>query len=153
MSEGINNPIEQRNTGRGNPNAVFIFDEPLNNRQQSLLAYLVNYDDVITVKKSTVNMKDLSALTAKEGVEFALFTRKNERMVVRGGRSSVNINVNKAKELNGGGWRWSGHTHPGVDDFSTLASREDKMILNCFSQNESAIYNSKGRFSLFDKEV
>jgi hypothetical protein len=35
----------------------------------------------VTVKKGDVSMIDLAALTAKEQVEFAMFTRGSERLI------------------------------------------------------------------------
>lgn len=68
----IDSPIEQKHTGKGNPNAILIFDNiSLNNRQQTLLDHLPEYDSRVTVHRDSVNMPDLSALTAKTGDEFA----------------------------------------------------------------------------------
>jgi hypothetical protein len=61
-------------------------------------------------------MKDFSALTANEGVEFALFTKRGERLVVRGDSRSVPLSGERIKKLAKDGWRFSGHTHPGVSD-------------------------------------
>ncbi len=148
----IDSPIERRNTAKGNPNAILIFDRPLNNRQQKLLDNLKEYDSRVIVPKKSVNMKDLSALTAVTGDEFALFTKGNERLVIRGNAKNVNIDIKQAKALNEQGYKWSGHTHPGINsDFST-PSQGDREILECFSQKTSVIYNSKGYFRTFEKE-
>ncbi len=148
----IDSPIEQRNTGKGNPNAIIQFERPLNNRQKRLLNDLQEYDSKVTVSKKDVNMKDLSALTAHTGDEFAMFTKGHERLIIRGASNHVNIDVKKAKELSKQGYKWSGHTHPGTNlDFAT-PSQGDRDILNCFSQQMSAIYNSKGQFRTFEKE-
>ena len=144
-------PIEQRNTGKGNPNAVLIFDVDLNNRQKELLKVLPEFDSNCIIKKNEVNMKDLSALTAKPGVEFAMFTKENSRLIVRGDQSSVNIDVEKALELCQSGYRWSGHTHPGMDFLSIQPSDGDYAILECFKQENAVIYNSKGDFRTFEK--
>ncbi len=93
----IDSPIEQRNTGKGNPNAVLTFGIDLNNRQKQLLALLTEFDSRITVPKKAVNMTDLSALTAYTGDEFALFTKGNERLIIRGNAVSVNIDIEQAK--------------------------------------------------------
>lgn len=155
IMSGINNidsPIEQRNTAKGNPNAILQFDRPLNNRQQKLLDSLPKYDSRLVVKKKSVNMKDLSALTAQTGDEFALFTKGNERLIIRGNAYEVNIDKMAAKSLNENGYRWSGHTHPGTEGISLVASEGDKLVLNQFSQENAVIYNSKGLYSLFNKE-
>jgi hypothetical protein len=97
-------------------------------------------------------MKDLAALTAYTGDEFALFTKKNERLIIRGNKNSVNVDIVKAKKLNEQGYRWSGHTHPGIlTDFAT-PSQGDKDILECFNQTTSVIYNSAGKYRTFEKE-
>ena len=91
----IDIPIEQRNTGKGNPNAVLTFGVELNNRQKKLLEVLTEFDSRVIVLKKSVKMTDLSALTASFG---------------------------------------------------------DQIILRCFSQEISAVYNSKGQYLTFRKE-
>ena len=150
----INNidfPIEQRNTGKGQPNAILHTGRPLNNRQQKLLEQLPGYDSQIIVPKKSVNMKDLSALTAETGDEFALFTKGNERLIIRGNSNSVNIDIAKAKELAEQGYKWSGHTHPGTTPLIMQASDGDYSILDCFNQQYSVIHNSKGEYRTFER--
>lgn len=148
----IEQPIEQKHTGKGNPNAILIFDVELNLRQEKLLELLPEYNSRTIVPKEYVNMADLSALTAKTGDEFAMFTKGNERMVVRGNAHGVNIDTEQAAQLNKEGYRWSGHTHPGTGINTTIPSSGDKEILNCFNQEQSVIYDSKGGFRTFEKE-
>ena len=102
--------------------------------------------------RESVNMADLSALTAKTGNEFAMFTKQSERLVIRGNASKVNIGVEEALILAAEGYRWSGHTHPGVGINVLMPSSGDKEILRCFGQDNSVIYNSKGVFATFGKE-
>ena len=141
--------ISSRNTSRGNPNAINHFDADLNTRQQNLLNQLPDYDSSIIIKKSDVNLNDLSALTAKTGDEFAMFTRGSQRLIVRGGPINVNIDAVRAQALYDAGYKWSGHTHPGTDFNVKMPSPGDKGILNIFKQEQSVIYDSKGRFELF----
>jgi len=147
----IDSPIDQRNTGKGNPNAVLHSGRPLNVRQQKLLDMLPEYNSRATVDKKDVNMKDLSALTAVTGVEFAMFTKGQERLIIRGNNIHVNINPEAAAQLNEQDYTWSGHTHPGYSELCLWASDGDKLILNQFKQETSVIYNSKGQFLTFDK--
>lgn len=147
----IEQPIEQQHTGKGNPNAILTFDVELNNRQQELLNALPEYDSKITVEKASVNMADLSALTAKTGDEFAMFTKNNERLIIRGNTKRVNIDVEQAAKLAENGYKWSGHTHPGTDMLCLTASDGDKEILRQFPQELSVIYNSKGNFRTFER--
>lgn len=152
INNNIHSPIEQRNTGKGNPNAILQIGRPLNNRQKKLLDSLNEYDSRVIVNKKSVNMKDLSALTAVTGDEFALFTRGKKRLVIRGNSSSVNIDTVCALELSKQGYKWSGHTHPGVEPNSSMPSGGDKEILSCFKHGTSVIYDSKGRYRTFEKE-
>ena len=147
----INSPIKQTHTGKGNANAILMFDVELNNRQQELLNKLPEYGSKTTVPKDSVNMADLSALTAKTGVEYAMFTKGGERLVLRGGVADVPIYKSDALRLASEGYRWSGHTHPGTNFICLSASAGDLGILNCFPQQTSVIYNSKGEYLTFSK--
>lgn len=146
----INNPIEQRNTGKGKANAVWSYGVSLNNRQQKLLDAMPQYDSRIIVGKNQVNMTDLAALTAETGVEFAMFTKGGDRLIIRGDSNSVNVDVETAQKLAEEGYKWSGHTHPGLELFVLQASEGDYLILKQFKQKVSVIYNSKGDFRTFD---
>ncbi len=148
----INNPIEQRNTGKGKANAVWSYGVPLNNRQQKLLDAMPQYDSRIIVSKNQVNMTDLAALTAETGVEFAMFTKGGDRLIIRGDSYSVNVDVETAQKLAESGYKWSGHTHPGLDTLVLQASEGDYLILKQFKQKVSVIYNSKGDFRTFDNK-
>lgn len=151
ISSRIKKPIEQRNTGKGNPNAILTFGISLNNRQKELLGALPTYDSRVIVSKRKVNMSDLSALTAETGDEFAMFTKGKDRLIIRGDKYSVNVNVEMARKLAEEGYKWSGHTHPGLDFFVLQASEGDYLILEQFEQEYSVIYNSKGIFETFKK--
>ena len=80
------NSIE-KHTGKGNPNAVLTFGIELNNRQKDLLEKLSEFDSKVIVDKKSVNMADLSVLTAHTGDEFALFTKGKNRLIIRGNSS------------------------------------------------------------------
>lgn len=97
-------------------------------------------------------MIDLSALTAKTGDEFAMFTKGKERLVIRGNAYSVNVNAETALKLASQGYKWSGHTHPGIDRNCLIASLGDIAILRCFNQKVAYIYNSMGQHLEFGKE-
>lgn len=150
--ENINTPIEHRNTGKGHPGAILHMGRPLSNRQQRLLDQLPDFRSEVIVPRNSVNMADLSALTAYTGVEFALFTKGNKRLVVRGNKYMVDIGIEQATELDSRGYRWSGHTHPGTNKNCLMASPGDNEILGCFKQNASCIYNSLGERLDFRKE-
>ncbi len=152
MIRAIEQPIEQQHTGKGNPNAILTFDVELNNRQVRLLEQLPAFDSSVIISKDSVNMADLAALTAKTGHEFAMFTKGQERLIIRGDSASVNIDPDKARKLAAEGYRWSGHTHPGDTIQSMIASGGDMLVLEQFPQQTSVIYNSKGQFATFGKE-
>lgn len=151
-ADRIYSPINTRNTARGKAQGVVQFGAELNNRQKNLLKKLDKYDAVAVVDKKDVNMADLSALTAETGVEYALFTKGSNRMIVRGDKVSVNIDIDKAKELAQNGYRWSGHTHPGYDLLALTASDGDYNVLKAFGQKEGVIYNSLGQYMVFALE-
>lgn len=152
IEKPIELPIEQRNTAKGNPNAILTFGVDLNNRQKIILDKLPDFDSRVIVKKKSINMADLSAFTANIGQEFAMFTKGNKRLIIRGNEKMVNISVDDAKKLSELGYRWSGHTHPGTDIICMFPSDGDKAVLNQFKQSTSVIYNSKGQFAAFEKE-
>jgi hypothetical protein len=144
----ISSPIEQgRYSGKGAPWAVERRDFPLNNRQQTLLDKLPGFDSRTTVAKSDVSMTDLASLTAKTGNEFAMFTRKQERLIIRGDHEHVAIEPPHAVELKEHGYTWSGHTHVKVGDL--VASDGDRAVLAAFEQDGSVIYDSEGKYRRF----
>lgn len=145
----IKSPIEQRNSGKGNPNAILHFDRPLNRRQTAILNALPSFDSRTTIKKRDVNMRDLAALTAQTGCEYAMFTRKGERLIVRGNGYMTNIDAETARKMAADGWRWSGHTHPGTDINVRIASPGDVEILKAFGQEYSLICDAAGKFEIF----
>lgn len=141
-----------RNSAAGKPQAIRIFGTDLNNRQRRLLERLPKRNSRIVVKKREATMKDLSALTAQTGVEYAMFTRGNERLIIKGHEVGVDIDVDEAKRLWAQGYKWSGHTHPGDDNLTLIASSGDYAILKEFHQESSVIYNSMGERSVFYDE-
>ena len=97
-------------------------------------------------------MKDLSALTAITGVEFAMFTRKGQRLIIRGNENMINVDVESALLLAQKGFRWSGHTHPGFEVNTITPSPGDYAVLEAFEQKYSVIFDSAGRFGIFGGE-
>ena len=151
-AQKINSPINTRNHAEGKPSAITQFGVELSKGQKALLDKLKEYDSSCVVGKTEVSMTDLAALTAKTGDEFALFTKGNNRLVIRGNKNSVNVDIDKAKELAQNGYRWSGHTHPGYDYNSMIASDGDYAILKAFKQKRSVTYNSLGQHLVYEVE-
>ena len=142
MSGIINKPIEQ-----AHPSDVR-WGKELSKRQQSILDQLPNYGDRVTVNKRDVSMLDLSSMTAKTGDEFAMFTRQEKRLIVRGSKENIPLSEIDLLKLRDDGYKWSGHTHPGFMGANLIASQGDKDVLSLFEQGNSAIYNAAGRYSL-----
>lgn len=149
ISMSIDKPINARDSSVGKPNAVSILDSKLSKRQETLLTGLNDYNSRVTVGKREVSMKDVSALTAKTGDEFAMFTKGGKRLIVRGNSVRVQINVEEAAKLAADGYRWSGHTHPGADELTKMASEGDIRVLKAFGQEQSVIYDSLGQHEIF----
>ena len=136
-------PIEQ-----AHPVDISFVAKELNQRQQRVLDLLPGYGSQAVVKKRNVSMLDLSALTARTGDEFAMFTRKGERLIVRGDNVAVPLSLDELTALQNQGYRWSGHTHPGSGESSLDSSDGDKRALEQFGQSNSVIYNRHGQFRL-----
>lgn len=145
----VSSPIEKRSNAKGRPNAVLLLNVNLSKRQLKLLEKLESFDSRVIVKKNSVSLKDLSALTAKTGCEFAMFTKGGTRLIIRGNDHMVNIHPADATKLANHGYRWSGHTHPGITTFCLVASSGDYDILGAFKQERSVVYNSNGQHQLF----
>jgi hypothetical protein len=147
----ISSPIEAGERGR--PSAILhLGGIELSARQQAILDKLPNTTDEWIVKKSDVSMMDLAALSAATGDEFAMFTKKGDRLVVRGDGEHVYIGDTRAKELSADGYRFSGHTHTKLyhNGMELTASDGDYGILKYFGQKESVIYNVKGEYRTFE---
>ena len=141
--------VSSRNPAYGKPNLVNA-GAPLSKKQRTLLNSLQNDGDFTTVKKKQCSMKDLAALSAHEGVEFALLTKGGERMVFRGNDHHVNsLNGLTATQYRDAGWKWSGHTHVYG---GLLPSDGDLKILSLFDQQKSVIYNYTGNYFVFRRK-
>ncbi|GBU20543.1 hypothetical protein R80B4_00421 [Fibrobacteres bacterium R8-0-B4] len=145
-NNNISSPIEQG--ARGRPSAISTMaDVGLSMRQHALLRDLPITGAEITVKRGRVSMTDLAALSAATGDEFAMFTKKGDRLVVRGDGERVYIGKDRANALSAAGYRFSGHTHTTLlhNGMELTPSEGDYEILGCFDQEYSAIYNIKGQ--------
>jgi hypothetical protein len=139
----INRPIEL-----GHPADVSFGVKDLNARQHRVLDLLPGFGSQVIVRKRDVSMLDLAALTAKTGDEFAMFTHKGERLIIRGDSRHIRINEDDIILLRAEGYRWSGHTHPGITSVDLEASQGDKDALSAFGQSNSVIYNAAGKHRL-----
>lgn len=129
---------------------MFDSAKPLTGSQRSLLGNLQSAGTEVVVGKKFVSMNDLRNLTLHTGDEFAMLTRRGERMIIRGDGGAIpTLNVDRAAELSAQGWRFSGHTHtPG---FQAVRSQGDINVLRAFGQRQSAVWGTEwgsrpGRF-------
>lgn len=152
LSNKIASPIESRKHPTGIPAGIAVGGDPINSRQKRILDKLPEYDSRYVFKRREVSMKDLAALTAHTNVEFAMFTKGGERLIIRGERNSVNVDPPKAAVLAKQGYRWSGHTHPGREQYLCVPSPGDRNVLAVMGHNYSVIYSSTGRKYVFAVE-
>ena len=143
----VQTPIKNRH----HPIEHWYKNKDFSRRQKRILEALPGYGSQTTVKKREVSMMDLAALTEKTGDEFALFTRKGERLIIRGNNKRIPLEEDDLVNLNQAGYRWSGHTHPGRTDAALDVSQGDRDALGFFSQENCAVYNAHGRHSVFGR--
>ncbi len=133
---------------KGNPKAIWRGYASLSRIQQEVLNQLPGKGSQTVIPKGTFRLKDLAALSASTGDEFAMFTMVGRRLIMRGTRDGVPVNQELAASLASKGWRWSAHTHP---DGSLRSSVGDRLILSEFENKQSAILTSEGTWKLFNQ--
>ncbi|WP_123646422.1 hypothetical protein [Lysobacter enzymogenes] len=136
------------NAATGNPAAISRGFGTLNSRQASVLEQLPEFGSSAIIHKS-FGQRDLAALTAATGDEFAMFSTGGRRLVFRGNFGSVPITPDMASELASQGWRWSSHTHPGYEVGVLRSSPGDQAVLGAMGGKQSAIFNSMGQRGIF----
>lgn len=152
--------ISASNLSRGKAEAILNFkrlgaatpEDLLSTRQMTMLKRLPREGSRVVISRKDLNLADVASLTAATGVEFAMFTRGPQRLIVRGTPRTVPITVVDAKRLASEGWRWSVHTHPGVGRMVLDSSPGDRLVLTEFQHPLSVIYNSAGEFERFSKQ-
>lgn len=151
IENGIINKRKNEST-TGKASAITHGFGELNVRQRNLLATLPKFGSRVTVKKKGVKLGDIAAMTAATGVEFAVFTRKSERLVIRGNKNGVPGSIKELAELSRQGYRFSGHTHPGTGVNVLWPSGGDKKALRLFKQEFSVVLDPLGQYQVYDKE-
>ncbi|MFC4158796.1 hypothetical protein [Chitinimonas lacunae] len=136
------------NPATGNPAAISRGMGTLNTRQAAVLEQLPDYGSQLITSKN-FGQRDLAALTASTGDEFAMFSTGGRRLLIRGDATSVPITPEMATDLASQGWRWSSHVHPGFDSSVLRSSIGDRAVLDAMGANQSAIFNSLGQRRLF----
>jgi RHS repeat-associated protein len=126
-------------------------------RQAGLLEALSESMSSITIPKSGVSLGDLAALTKATGDEFGMFTLAGRRAVYRGTATNLGLAEEQIVKHALEGWRFSGHTHPGVTSAATMASGGDRLALQLFeemgTQGRSVVLNSAGEFRTFTGDL
>jgi len=135
------------NPAIGNPAAIFRGFGTLNSRQSTVLEQLPEFGSS-TIAHKSFGQRDLSALTAATGDEFAMFSVGGRRLIFRGDSGSVPITPDMASQLASQGWRWSLHTHPGGAGV-LRSSIGDRAVLEAMGGQRSSIFNSMGQRSMF----
>lgn len=149
--------IQNRNTSIvGKPSVIYNFSfGKMSLTQQKILGMIKDCKHVIIDKKKeniNITMKDLSALTAYTGIEYALFERSDRFIVFKGNSFEIALSKNDLAMLLNGKYRWVGHTHPGNSFNSLIPSDGDYNTLKVFNQKRSVIYNSVGKYYVFGEE-
>lgn len=157
-SEALTKPLEngtieiRRNQATGRASAIHLVGADLNKRQKTLLSKLEKSGDFYEASKKQIKTKDIAALTADQGVEFALFTKGNRRLIVRGDVHKTEFKNQLIENLVAEGWKFSAHTRPTTGEWSVMPSQQDIDMLYIFKQGQSVIYNGNGNFGRFFKE-
>ncbi|BEV71190.1 hypothetical protein THUN1379_06720 [Paludibacterium sp. THUN1379] len=136
------------NPAAGNPAAIARGMGDLNARQAAALEELPGFGSQTILHKS-FGQRDLAALSAATGDEFAMFSAGGRRLVMRDDFESVPITPEIATDLASKGWRWSSHVHPGFDTGVLRSSLGDQVVLGAMQGNQSAIFNSMGQRAIF----
>jgi RHS repeat-associated protein len=139
------------NGATGNPAAIARGLGTLNTRQATVLDQLPG-SGYSTIVSKAFGQRDLAALTAYTGDEFAMFSTGGRRLVFRGNVDSVPITPEAAVSLSEQGWRWSTHVHPGFDTRVLRSSEGDRAILGAMGGRQSTVLNSLGQRRLFTPE-
>ena len=145
----ISSEINRHNLG--NPAVMVYQGKGPNKRQERLLRQLPASGSWVQVAKKGVKLRDLSAMTLVTGCEFALFTKGQKRIIIRGDENHIPLSVEDLERLAEAGYKWSGHTHPGYGDNVKIASAGDQDVLALFPQNASVVYDVKGHHQVFWK--
>jgi len=131
----------------GEPRGVYTGYAKLNAQQKELLEQLPDDGCWLVIRRGRkVKMEDLSAMTAQENVEFALFEKDGVQLIARGDKRTIRISADMLEKMSHLGYEWTGHTHVGLN---LMSSDGDKRVLSLFEQKESYVYNAKGERDSF----
>lgn len=149
--------IQNRNTSLvGKPKLLYNYSFAKLSLTQKILMGKISSTKWVSLDKKEENikvtMKDISALTSVTGIEYALFERNDNYIIIKGTNRCIHLDNSEIAKLINGGYTWIGHTHPG-DSFNCLIPSDgDYDTLRMFNQRQSVIYNSVGQYYVFGKE-
>ncbi|MGY3663000.1 MAG: hypothetical protein ACXAHE_03865 [Roseburia sp. 1XD42-69] len=150
--------IEKRNTSViGKPALIHTTHyQQLSGTQNRIIKRLKENNRYCKFKKNedsiSIDMKDLSAITALTGKELSLFERNDTYIIYIGECGRISIPDKESAYLINNHFKWIGHTHPGDTQSCLMPSDSDYCTLQKFSQKRSVIYNSTGQFYVFGME-
>ena len=128
--------------------AIRLDPNKMNRRQKRLLERVSEPYSWIQVKSNNVHIRDLAALTATTGDEFAIFQRGGKKILIRGNGSKWRIPKEVFDKLMSERWNWDSHSHPIIG--IPVSSPEDRNTLRRFTwQEKSTIINLKGETKEF----
>lgn len=115
----------------------------LRSNQKKILDMIPQKGDWAEVRKKQIDTKDLAALTAATGHEFALFTGKNSKIIMHGSSVTWHIPKDAWDIINENKYEWTSHSHPTVTNLK--ASSSDIDTLERFTwQEKSSIIDLRG---------
>lgn len=120
----------------------------LRSEHQKLLNKVPKAGDWVEVRKKQVDTKDLAALTASTGHEFAIFTGKNSKILIHGSAKTWHIPREAWEMIEENRYEWTSHSHPTISKI--MSSPEDRKTLEMFTwQEKSTIIDLTGKTKEF----
>lgn len=149
--------IMNRNTSLvGKPNLIYNYSFSKLSKTQKFILDQLEINNPATINKLRysvkITLKDLSALTAYTGLEYSLFERNDSYVIAKGTKQGMHLSSKDSAKLLNGKYKWVGHTHPGNTFWCLMPSDSDYDTLKLFNQQKSTIYNSVGKFYIFERE-
>ena len=120
----------------------------LRREQKKLLEQVPEVGNWTKLRKKQVSVKDLAALTASTGHEFAVFTGKSSKILIHGTSKSWHIPHDAWEIIKSNQYEWTAHSHPTMTKITV--SPEDRETLKLFTwQEKSTIIDLKGNTKEF----
>ena len=123
----------------------------LRNKQKKLLDKVPKAGEWIELRNKQIEVKDLAALTAATGHEFAIFSGPSSKILIHGTSKSWHIPRDAWEIIKNNQYEWTAHSHP---TFTKLEeSDEDIKTLELFTwQEKSVIIDLEGKTHEFNAD-